>query len=113
AAVFVLLAADLLGAWRSRRWFVGTTAVTAIVVLLALNAINPEALVVSLNLDHARSTHKLDIEYLSSLSSDATPGLVGAHADRAFCSGQKDYSPPPAAFNWSDMQAAAARRAAC
>jgi len=113
AAVFILLAADLLGVWRRRKWLVGATAATAVAVLLALNVVNPEALVVSLNVDHARATHKVDSEYLASLSSDATPALVGSQMRSAACSGPKTYSPALAAFNWADQEAAAARRAHC
>lgn len=123
AVVFVLLAVDFFGVWKHRRWFVGAAAVSALLVLLALNVANPEALVVALNTNHAQTTHKLDGDYLATLSSDATPALLqsrssvdaylGSHIGRAACGGTRNYAPPPAAFNWSDAQAAAARRAGC
>jgi hypothetical protein len=98
-------------------------AVSALLVLLALNFVNPEALVVALNTNHAQATHKLDGDYLATLSSDATPALLqsrsfvdvslGSQIGRSACGGTRNYAPPPAAFNWSDAQAAAARRAGC
>ena len=123
AVVFVLLGAELLGAWRQRHWFVGATAFTAVTVLLALNFINPEAALVGLNVSHAASTHKIDTDYLSSLSSDATPRLVEAAQEvdptvrqrvaNTACRGPRSYAPSIGAFNWSEAEAAAARRASC
>ncbi len=123
AAVFLLLAAELLGASRRRRWFVGATLCTALAVLLSLNLLNPEALIVSLNVSHARSAHEVDAGYLSELSSDATPALIASlpafdtslsqQVARVACGGSRSYSPTLWAFNWSEAQAAAARDAAC
>lgn len=123
AGVFMLLAADFFGVWSRRRWFIGATLATAVAVLLGLNFINPEAVVVSLNASHARTAHKIDTDYLSQLSSDATPALLASRAsidpalrgqiDRVACAGTPTYSPALAAFNWSDAQAAAARRIGC
>jgi len=121
--VFVLLAAEFLGAWRSRRWFVGATMTTALVVLLGLNVASPEALVVALNTSHAQAAHKIDSEYLAELSSDATPALLAsrdqidaalrAQVTNAACAGSRSYAPPWAAFNAADAQAATARHAGC
>ena len=123
AVVFLLLAVDFLGVWSRRRWFVGAMLTTATAVLLGLNFVNPEALIVSLNTSHAQTAHKIDGEYLSQLSSDATPALLASRSsvdttlrgqiDRVACAGTRTYSPPVAAFNWSDAQAAAARRTGC
>lgn len=123
AVVFVLLAVDFLGLWKGRRWFIGAAAATALGVLLSLNFVNPEALVVALNTNHARTTQKLDAAYLSDLSSDATPALLQSRSsidpslrgqvDQVACAKSRTYAPPLAAFNWSDAQAAAARRAEC
>lgn len=121
AAVFLLLAADLLGVWRGRRWFSGAAAATALAVLLTLNVLNPEALVVTHNVERARATQKLDTAYLVSLSSDATPAMmdalsvpeVSSQLRNAVCSGPKVYAPTLAAFNLADDQAAAARRENC
>src|SRR5215472_16368664 len=80
AIVFVFLAAEMLGVWRRRRWFVGAIASSAAAVLLALNFVNPEAVVVALNVNHAQATGKVDTAYLAELSSDATPALLEAAA---------------------------------
>ena len=123
AVVFLLLAADLGGLFRSRRWFVGATALTALTLLLVLNFANPEAVVARLNIDHAASTGKLDPEYLAELSSDAVPTLLASTSKlvpelavqmrAAVCSGAHLYKPSPAAFNWSDAAAVEARRDGC
>ncbi|HEV2014350.1 MAG TPA: DUF4173 domain-containing protein, partial [Candidatus Dormibacteraeota bacterium] len=122
AVVFLLLAADMAGVFRKHRWFVGATSLSAMAVLLALNLVNPEAVVVGLNIDHARSAHKVDAQYLAELSSDATPTLLasrsqldaalGVDISRVACAGPKTYSVNPSAFNWSAAAAAAARRQA-
>jgi Domain of unknown function (DUF4173) len=123
AVVFLLLAADLAGLFQRRRWFVGAMSISAMAVLLALNVLNPEAIVVALNVDHAQSTHKIDAQYFAELSSDATPALLADHAQldpsaggdisRVACSGRHTYSVSLAAFNLSDAAAAAARRKSC
>ena len=123
AVVFVLLAADLMGLWRRRRWFVGATVTTALAVLLALNILNPEAAIVALNVSHAQTAHHVDAAYLGGLSSDATPSLIaslpafdtrlGREVARVACAGARSYSPSVWAFNWSDDQAVAARKAEC
>jgi len=121
--VFLLLAADFIGLWRHRRWFIGAAATTAAAVLLALNIASPEAIVVALNTNHAQITHKIDGAYLAELSSDATPALLASREELdsglrkqvtdAACAGPRSYSPPVAAFNWADAQATAARQAGC
>jgi hypothetical protein len=123
AVVFVLLAADMAGLFRQRRWFVGATSITAMAVLLSLNLVNPEAAVVALNIDHARSAHKIDAQYFAELSSDATPALLASLSQvdaalrgditRVACAGSKTYSVNPAAFNWSAAEAASARNRSC
>lgn len=123
AVVCVLLAADLAGAFRGRRWFVGATGVTALLLLLALNVINPEAVVVGLNADRAAATHKIDAQYLRELSSDATPALLAERSrlepplqeeiTRVLCAGPRSYSPNLAAYSWADAEAASARHKAC
>jgi uncharacterized protein DUF4153 len=123
AVLFGLLAIDFLGLWRWRRWFIGAAVTSGLTVLLVLNVVNPEALVVALNTNHAQTTHKLDSSYLQELSSDATPALLNsrtaldpalrAQVGQVACAKPREYAPPLAAFNWSDAQAAAARRAGC
>jgi hypothetical protein len=123
AIVFALLAADMAGVFRQRRWFVGATSISAMAFLLALNFANPEAAVVALNIDHSRAAHKIDTQYLTELSSDATPALLasrsqidaslGRDISRVACAGPKTYSVSPSAFNFADAAAAAARRQSC
>ncbi len=116
ALIFLLLAADFCGLFRRRRWLVGATSVSAMAVLLVLNVVNPEALVVALNIDRAQATHKIDAQYLATLSNDATPALLTSESTdikRLACEGPHSYSVSPAAFNWSDATAAASRRARC
>lgn len=123
ALVYLLLAAELAGLFRRRRWFVGSASISAMALLLALNLANPEAIVVNLNIDHAQSTHKMDAQYLAELSSDATPALlanrslvdpsIALQISHVACAGPRAYSTSPAGFNWSDAAAATARRAGC
>jgi hypothetical protein len=123
AVVFLLLAAEMAGLFRRRRWFVGAASLSAMAVLLALNLLNPEAIVVAMNVDHAQSTHMIDAQYFAELSSDATPALLarrdqldtaaGRDISRVACSGPHTYSASPAAFNLSDSAAATARRRSC
>ena len=121
--IFLLLAADIAGLHRRRRWFVGATIASAALLLLTLNTVNPEALVVSLNIDHAKSAHRIDGDYLAQLSSDAIPTLLSSESQldpglrkqvaTAACTGSRNYSAPVSAFNLSDADAAAARRDSC
>jgi uncharacterized protein DUF4153 len=123
AVVFLLLGLDFLGVWHLRRWFVGATVVSALLVLLGLNIGSPEAMVVALNTSHAQTAHKIDSGYLAELSSDATPALLDSRerldpalrsqVTSAACAGSRTYMPPWAAFNFADLQAAGARRAGC
>jgi hypothetical protein len=123
AVVFLLLAADLGGVLRGRRWFIGATAVTALTLLMALNFANPEAVVARFNVDRAASTAKIDSQYLADLSSDAVPTLLASQSRLqpamwleirgVACGGTVTYAPRPAAFNWADADAASARRATC
>jgi hypothetical protein len=121
--VFLLLAVDLAGLFPRRRWFVGVSAICALILLVGLNVANPEALVVGLNVDRANQTHKIDAQYFRELSSDAAPALLASKSKvdpalwpdvmAAACSGPRTYSPYPAAFNWADAEAASARHEAC
>ena len=116
ALIFLLLAADFAGLFRRRRWLVAATSMSAMAVLLALNVVNPESIVVSLNLDRAQATHKIDAQYLATLSNDATGALLNSTLPdirRLACGGPHSYSVTPAAFNWSDATAATSRRAPC
>ena len=121
--VFIFLAADIAGVHPRRRWFAGATLMSAAVVLLALNAVNPEALVVALNVDHAGTAHKIDAGYLVQLSSDAIPTLLASQSAldpglrnavvTAACAGSKSYTAPVAAWNLSEADAAIVRHERC
>jgi hypothetical protein len=116
ALIFLFLGADFAGLFGRRRWFVGAVSVSAMTVLLALNVINPEAMVVSLNINRAQTTHEIDAQYLASLSNDASPTLIASGSPdirHIACEGPQTYAAAPAAFNWSDAAAAASRRARC
>ena len=123
AVVFLLLAADLGGLFRRRRWFVGATSLTALALLMALNFANPEAVVAQFNVDRAAATGKLDPQYLAELSADSVPALIAARSrisadfrqdvTTAVCAGPRQYQPSIPAFNWADAEAAEARRLGC
>jgi hypothetical protein len=61
--------------WRPERFAIGAF-VTALGAVLAVNAVNPDALIVRLNLARATDSSSPDVSYLSGLSSDAVPELV-------------------------------------
>ena len=123
AVVFLLLAADLAGFWQTKRWLIGSVGISGLVILLALNFANPEAIVVALNTNHAETTHKIDVSYLSELTSDATPALFDSlpaldqsqqvAVRQVACGGPHSYSASLPAFNWADAEAAQRRAAEC
>jgi len=78
ATVFALFGATLLRAEADGRWFPGDAAVTGLVLLFALNIVNPEALVVRLNVNQSSANLLLDPDYLGGLSDDAVPDLFKA-----------------------------------
>jgi hypothetical protein len=71
---------------RGRRDRLATGAIAAaFVVVLALNVINPDALIARVNIDRAiAGARDLDIEYLSTLSTDAVPAILD-HAEGRGC----------------------------
>lgn len=73
-AVLVLLAVWLLRG-RSRAWFPAAAAGAGLTLLLGLNAVNPEALVASTNLQREASV-STDTSYLADLSDDAVPTIA-------------------------------------
>ncbi len=77
AGVFVLLGVSLAGVGRRRPWLLSAATSLGLAGLLALNALNPEAVVVRHNVDAAERTGRFDADYLSRLSDDAVPALVG------------------------------------
>ena len=123
AVVFLLLAVDLVGLFPRRRWFVGASAITALVLMMTLNVVNPEALVVGLNINRANQTHKIDAQYFHELSSDAAPAILASRSQldptlwpdvkSVVCAGPRTYAPTLSAFNWADSDAIDARRVNC
>jgi hypothetical protein len=121
--VFLFLAVDLVGLGSGRRWFLGASAMTGLAILLALNAVNPEALVVQLDTHRATAANRLDAEYLGTLSSDSVPAVLAsrglldssqaATATRLVCRGPRTYDPYWAAFNLGDATAVASRESLC
>jgi len=83
-AVFLLLGCSLAGLGRRRAWFLGAAAAAGLALLLALNVVNPEAVVVGHNLARAPAAEagpvdragSLDPAYLAGLSDDMVPTLV-------------------------------------
>jgi hypothetical protein len=121
--VVVLTGCALVGLGASRAWLPGAAIATALVLLLGLNVVNPEAVVVGHNVDRAARTQKIDPGYLAGLSDDAVPALVGAlprlrepargQVLAAVCAGSDAPSTGWAAANTSRRRAAEARRRVC
>ena len=78
AIVFVLFGATVLRGEFDGRWFPGAAAIAGLVLLFSLNILNPEGLVVRLNVSQSSASHLLDPDYLAGLSADALPDLFQA-----------------------------------
>jgi hypothetical protein len=76
--VFVLLGLALVGVGPRRAWFVPSSAILGLALLLALNVADPEAYVVRHNVAFAQRSHRFDPAYLAGLSDDAVPALLAA-----------------------------------
>jgi hypothetical protein len=126
AAVFVALGAYLAGAGRDKAWFPPAAAAGGLLAVLVLNVVNPEALVVRHNVDHAARSGRFDPGYLAELSDDAVPALVDAlptlppeareAVREAVCAGSGSDDGPFtgwAAWNRSRAAADAARAEVC
>ena len=74
ALVFVWFAATVLRGRRER--FACGALVTGFVMIAALHVLNPDDLIVRVNIAHVQSGRSLDVEYATSLSADAVPALV-------------------------------------
>ena len=120
-AAFILAGAYFAGVRTTKRWVYGASGVVGIVVLVGLNLLNPEALVVRLNVDHAASG-RFDAPYLGTLSDDAVPAALDAlgalpPADAVplkgqFC-GRSTVVRGPAGYNVATQQAGEDRLARC
>ena len=121
-AAFVLMAvAFAVGARSTREWLPTAMGVTALVAVVAVNLVNPDALVVERNLDHHLGGGDFDTTYVLTLSSDATPAIVEAlpHLSPTaesylvvrLCGSDLDTEPPE--WNLSRWRAAVALDEAC
>jgi hypothetical protein len=121
--VFVLTALWIAGLGRRRHWVPSLGVILGLAGLLALNALNPEALVVRRNVAHAEATGRFDHAYVKSLSSDAIPTLLASldrlgGEDRAqilagLCGRGPTADGGWASWNRSRIAAAASLSAAC
>jgi len=76
-AAFVLLGL-LMARGGGRSWFLPASVGLGLAGVLALNVVNPEALVVRHNVAHAEHGAGFDAGYATRLSADAVPALVAA-----------------------------------
>lgn len=74
--VFVFLGCALAGFWKTHDWLVPAILTSALLVLFALNVMNPEARVVQHNVARAERGLQFDLAHLLDLSDDAIPALV-------------------------------------
>jgi hypothetical protein len=126
--VIVLLGAVLAGAWPQRAWFGPAACAAGLALLLALNVVNPEALVFGYNVERgarsAAAAERLDPGYLGELSDDAVPtalellpripaGRAREAALAAACNRPAPRHRGWAAANLGRARAEAARRAHC
>ncbi len=59
-----------------RHRFAFASVSSGLLVVIALHAINPDALIVQANVNHARAGKTFDVQYALSLSNDAVPDLI-------------------------------------
>lgn len=111
--VFLVVGAHLEG--RLRRHPVGVVAAIAFTLLIAMNLVNPEALVAQRNLDRFAATNELDVEYLvEQLGADAIPTIVTDPSARAaLCARRIVIDDRVLVFNWGRVDAARALDDAC
>jgi hypothetical protein len=72
----LLVGALLVGVRRDRAWLPGVASLSLLGVLLALNVVNPEAVVARHNLTRPPTAAPVDESYLGDLSDDALPTIV-------------------------------------
>lgn len=111
--VFLVVGAHLLG--RLRHHPVGVIAVVAFGLLVAMNLVNPEAVVAQRNLDRFAATAELDVEFLvDRLGADAIPTIVADPSARAvLCARRIVIDDRVLVFNWGRAEAARALDEAC
>ncbi|HEX8649544.1 MAG TPA: DUF4173 domain-containing protein [Pyrinomonadaceae bacterium] len=79
ALLFIWFGLTVLRGQRER--FACGALVAAFLVLITLHAVNPDALIVRVNVDHAQMGRAFDADYAASLSADAVPALLAALPD--------------------------------
>jgi len=79
ALVAVLTCAALVR--RSGRWLAITLLTSVAVGVFAMIGVDPEALVARHNIERARSSGELDVDYLATLSLDARPAILSGLAE--------------------------------
>jgi hypothetical protein len=100
-AVLIFLALSIAGVGGRRVWVWSAAGVTALLMLFAMNVLNPEAFVVRHNVEHQRST-QFDPSYLDELGSDAAPELAKHRELSAYvCGYHRDGLTGWAAYNRS------------
>ena len=119
---FVLMAvAFVVGARWSREWLPTAIGLAALVAVVAVNLVNPDALVVERNVAHHVDGGDLDAPYLLTLSPDATPAIIEAVPQLSDTAGsylvvrlcETGQRTGPTEWNLSQRQAAAALEDAC
>ncbi len=114
-SVFVMLGLALAGVLPRRSWLTPAALTSALVILVLLNASNPEAVVVRRNLSHFERTGRIDVPYLTTLSEDAIPAaseLDDPRLRRWIC-GRDLPSNSFLRFNWSRHRALEAQARYC
>ncbi len=76
--VFVITGIALTGVGERRHWLTFAVGASFVAVLLAFNAVDPEAVVVQHNVARELAVGRLDTQYLSELSDDAVPELAAS-----------------------------------
>ncbi len=111
--VFVVVGVHLAG--RLRAHPTGVITIGALVVLLGLDLLNPEAVVADRNISRFASTGYLDVEYhVDQLGADAIPTMLTNPAIAAvLCARQPEIDDRIVVFNHGRSEAASALRAAC
>ncbi len=74
AVVFLWFCVTVLNGWKKR--FAFGTIIAGLVMIFALHALNPDALIVRTNAQLAETKGTFDADYVLSLSADAIPGLI-------------------------------------
>lgn len=111
--VFVVVGLHLAG--RLRPHPTGVITVGALVVLLGLDLLNPEAVVANRNISRFGGTALFDVDYhVGQLGADAIPAmLTDPQIAAALCARQPEIDDRAVVFNHGRSEAAAALRAAC